>query len=288
MAVPPMAGTPCPQCQTPMPVGAVLCVQCGYSTQTGKKNKAADAPVSKSAAAARTAGTFLLGIAFSSIGALIGAAIWTVVAMTTGYSIGWIAWGVGVLAGIGMKLGYRNQSTSAGVAAASVALAGVLVAKVAIFGFVMYAVITGDTNDIDMQREYVKGNMTYQILEDRGISTEDYSEEEWESAYDEVSPRVDSMSDEEIREKWQAFRDAEEAEFDAAEAEQEELGTTNGEPIPDPEYEEIGGAEAAGAFGALLVAFFISMFGLFDLLFVFLAVSSAYKIAGRGAQVSET
>ncbi|TWT43699.1 hypothetical protein RAS1_00980 [Phycisphaerae bacterium RAS1] len=52
--------------------------------------------------AARVGGRFALGCLLSLVGALLGAALWAGVAVGTGYEIGYIAWGVGIAAGVGM------------------------------------------------------------------------------------------------------------------------------------------------------------------------------------------
>jgi hypothetical protein len=135
----PKKSTLCPSCRVPLATGAVICVACGYDVRKGEKlatKKGADAdddaPVKKAASAA----SFGRGALFSAIGAAIGAAIWAGVAIATQYEIGWIAWGLGALAGAGMALGHEDKDgTAAGVTAAGISLAGILVAKVAIYQY---------------------------------------------------------------------------------------------------------------------------------------------------------
>ena len=43
------------------------------------------------------------------IGGAVGAAIWAGIAIATDYEIGWIAWGVGVLAGFGVRAGSGGE-----------------------------------------------------------------------------------------------------------------------------------------------------------------------------------
>jgi hypothetical protein len=60
------------------------------------------------------------------IGSIIGAAVWAAVAYFTGYEIGWIAWGVGVLCGFGVAIGTRGQGgPPAGVLAVLLSLLGI-------------------------------------------------------------------------------------------------------------------------------------------------------------------
>lgn len=130
-----VSGT-CPSCKKPLKPGAVVCVACGFHTKQGKKLETAkgdDEPAQKSSALGATA-SFGRGALFSAIGALIGAGIWAGVAIGTGYEIGWIAWGLGGLAGLGMAYGHEdNDGTAAGITAAGISIVGILAAKFFIY-----------------------------------------------------------------------------------------------------------------------------------------------------------
>lgn len=68
----------------------------------------------------------------------IGAGIWAVIAYFTGFEIGWIAWVVGLLVGIGVALGNKNEgSVPAGVLAAVLAILSVVGGKYAMVRMVM-------------------------------------------------------------------------------------------------------------------------------------------------------
>ena len=56
------------------------------------------------------------GIAGGAMGALVGAAAWAVVTVLTGYQIGWMAVGVGFLAGIGTRFLGKGVDRSFGFA----------------------------------------------------------------------------------------------------------------------------------------------------------------------------
>lgn len=70
------------------------------------------------------------------IGGAAGAAIWAAVGFYTGYEVGWIAWGVGVLTGLGAMVGANilggGPSTATGVLAAVIALVAVGVGKLTV------------------------------------------------------------------------------------------------------------------------------------------------------------
>lgn len=57
------------------------------------------------------------------IGGIVGAALWAAITNATNREIGWIAWGVGGLVGLGARLGARDWAdTLAGIVAALVAI----------------------------------------------------------------------------------------------------------------------------------------------------------------------
>ena len=135
----------CPECGTAIPGNATLCVQCGYNIETGKQAKAASVRAAQAGAAARKmatgAGGFILGCVLSAVGALIGAAIWAGITIVSDYEIGWIAWILGLLAGGGMVLGYREKNLRAGVVAAGIAVLGIAAARIIIFLFLLSSAI---------------------------------------------------------------------------------------------------------------------------------------------------
>lgn len=276
----------CSQCGAEMPASACVCVSCGFNTGTGKALKAATVKkASKLGGAATLAGTFMLGCLLSGVGALLGAVVWVVIAIASGYELGIIAWGVGVVAGVGMTIGYRNHSAVAGLVAMGMAVIGLLVAKVGIFVFVIYAVITGNTNNIELQRAFVTAMVTEEILDDRGVFSDADRDEEWESAWDEAAGQVDAMNDDEVRIAWQEYRDLIES------GEVEDVGTVVDEGGPptdgavgDGRSATLGeGAEDESADG-WLGGFLATSFGIFDVLWFILAMGSAFKIASGGTE----
>ncbi len=69
-------------------------------------------------------GAFLAGL----IGAVLGAVGWAVIVAATGYEVGYVAWGVGLLVGYGAKLAGGNGKTI-GVACAVLALVSIFTGK---------------------------------------------------------------------------------------------------------------------------------------------------------------
>ncbi|MCG3136312.1 MAG: hypothetical protein HJJLKODD_00139 [Phycisphaerae bacterium] len=132
----------CPRCQQPMKAGQQLCVQCGFYLPSEQQYQPESQLKSQLTGAVRnvsaTVGPFMLGCLYSGAGALIGATIWCIIAIALKLEIGYVAWGLGVLAGIGMAKGYRNHNFRAGVVASIVAILGIVGAKAMVFIYVNY------------------------------------------------------------------------------------------------------------------------------------------------------
>jgi hypothetical protein len=81
-----------------------------------------------------------------AVGGAIGAAIWAGIAYFTGYEVGWIAWGVGALAGVGTMAGARESAGfMSGIVASAIALASLLAGK-----FVAGSMVLDDLGLSDM------------------------------------------------------------------------------------------------------------------------------------------
>jgi hypothetical protein len=131
----------CPSCRVPLAPNAVLCVACGYDTRkaqkltTKKGDDADDAPAKKSSALASGA-SFGRGVLCSAIGALIGAGVWAGIAIALRVEVGYVAIGLGALAGLGMAFGHEDKDgTLAGITAAAISIVGILAAKFFVFQY---------------------------------------------------------------------------------------------------------------------------------------------------------
>jgi hypothetical protein len=71
-------------------------------------------------------GNVLLGILAGSVAALIGAVIWAVITAATGFQIGFMAIGVGLLAGMGVRIGGQGSGALYSFIGAALALFGCL------------------------------------------------------------------------------------------------------------------------------------------------------------------
>lgn len=102
-----------------------------------------------------------LAIAAGLIAALLAGGAWAAIVLITNYEIGWAAWGIGALVGIAMARTTRNRSRGLAVAAATLALVGLVAGKA--------FVLTGSTGAVADQLmenpQYLQGAVAWQMYE---------------------------------------------------------------------------------------------------------------------------
>jgi hypothetical protein len=265
----------CPGCGRNTPAGAVICASCGYNTQTGKRlgeakvkkgGGGADAAMGALSAAGSLAGApiaILLCIIGGIIGGGIGAAVWAGISYNTGYEIGWIAWGVGALTGVGVLAAARGHAgTLTGLIAVCIAVGAVLVGKYTAVSMLVDDMIGEGGSKIVFNDDMLKAELARTVateFESKGtiyawpqdmnreeaFEPEDFPKPIWTEAM----RRWDKM-DPERREEWR--RDM-----------QDELRTFVAAAV-----KEEG---------------FLYTFSIFDILWFLLAIGSAYSL-GSGAK----
>jgi hypothetical protein len=178
-------------------------ISCGYNLTTGKQMRAASVTAAKAHKAARLAGNFMLGCVLSAAGALIGAILWAVVLYVTEYEIGWIAWILGVLAGWGMLLGYRERNMRAGVVAALFAVLGIAGARIMIIAFILSSAM-GDLTDSPGFRRLVLSFHRVQ-LQSYEMEIPPWEQDRYGELLEQHGAEVDALNDSAFAEEWQSF-----------------------------------------------------------------------------------
>ena len=279
-------------------------------------------PVTNPQAKPVEGGSFVKGLGLSLAFTFVGALVWFGIAAVADREHSWIALGVGVLAGLGMAKGYGSRNALSGLTASFIAILGIVVGKLFVFFLVLLPTFDRltDFDDPDGARERVVFNLTEQELRAKGIDPDedDYSERQWNEAEKAAQAKVDAMSDAAVEQADAAAR----AEWDKAELtellmfevlEEQGLDYADTNEAQDaaamktaeervarmtPEQQkaelerlsaeaEVEGEEEVGfAFKAIAysVLFFFTCFGLMDILFVVLAVASAFKVATAGTE----
>jgi len=98
------------------------------------------------------------------IGALIGASIWAAISHYASFEIGWIAWGIGILAGFGVRTASNHgECRSAGVVAVLCALIGLLGGKFAGAYLDVHSMSSG-TTEIEYE-QHAKAYLANDVVE---------------------------------------------------------------------------------------------------------------------------
>lgn len=180
--------------------------------------------------------------------AVIGGAIWAIISTTTGYEVGYVAWALGGLVGFAMSRSTTRRDAVAGGTAAALAISGLLVARILIGQFAL----GGDVYEQVLADEE---SMTQAVLLDMQINEE--FPQQVQAKYDAV-PQGDSLSDA----LWEEMLVAAAARLETMDEEQR--------------------AQLASQFTGVAVGSLamtdkvLAQLGMFDLLWAFLAVSTAW------------
>lgn len=171
----------CPSCGSGLVPGSVLCTICGYNKETGrttgKTMKSAAAAGAGSAAlgmaaslggaAAKKTGSLVLGAIGGVVGGAVGAAVWAGVAYGLHYEVGYIAWGIGFLVGVGVAaLSGGGGGLLTGLLAAVIALFSVFGGKYAAVSLVVNDVTKEITSSIRFTDEDAQLIMADQLIDD--------------------------------------------------------------------------------------------------------------------------
>ncbi len=198
------------------------------------------------------------------VGGVIGAIIWAVITTTTGYEVGWVAWGIGILVG-GLARAAGGSGQATGVMCALLALASIFVGK-------MVAARTAMNNFIE---EAAAEGLTEELYEEFMLDSDDFAKLQSEDEYPQFM--VDH-----------SYTDASEP----GDVTPEELDNFIREHVPDlrtlhqeqPDYMTWRQQEKQSVTRAMqqisLVEFVVDDLGLLDIVFAVLGLATAYRVGG--------
>lgn len=137
----------CPNCKSWVKEGQLLCTSCGFNLEEGKqirtrvqKEKAPkEAKVHSGGGGIPDAMAPVVWIVGAAVGGAAGAGLWYGVAIATEYEIGWIAWIVGILTGLGATIAARD---TAGMGSGLVACVAAILAICAGRYFAVSSILT--------------------------------------------------------------------------------------------------------------------------------------------------
>lgn len=222
-------------------------------------------------------GNFLKGYKMSNtravigsvIGAALGFAAWVAIAYFANYEIGWIAWGIGLLAGMGYAAGQGVGGAVGGVTAAVVSVLAIISAKAVVvqlqvndgFGLTEYVQMLEEDEPLTIS--YLADGVVEQYMEEgKPLSWPPNADLEYpESAEDYPSDVWAEASG-----QWSGMSQDEQAAFRA---------TTAENIVADMEAVQ----------GEVAMSWFKESFGMMDILFFGFAIVTAFKVgSGSGAE----
>lgn len=198
----------------------------------------------------REAGFPPLALAAGLVAALLGGGIWALIGIYGNLEVGWVAWGIGVMVGVAMAATTQLRTRQLAVAAAALALVGLLAGKAMTFA--------GSTGPIAAEMaaddEYMRGVMAWQLY---GAGALDPA---LQSSIQEAEARGDTLSDA----NWAGMLAAAGPRLDALSAGEREAMARE---VAGNMIRQMG-----------LVAGVRAQLSGFDLLWLFLALATAFRI----------
>ena len=208
----------------------------------------------------------MLPIVGGAIGGVLGAALWAAVAYFFNFEIGWLAWGIGVLVGIGTQkaadseLNFQTGAAAALIAVVSIAGGKYLAVQFAIDDALTEMAAGPEGVDDELAISYVADVVIEEHLEE-GLPVR------WPGGFAPENPAYESEYPVDV------WREADDR-FASLTLQQkndfkQEIADYVAEAMTDMRVE----AQQAG---------FKESFGMFDILFIALAIGSAFKLGSGG------
>ena len=194
-------------------------------------------------------GRTLLALLAGLVAALIGGGIWAGLVFATSLEIGWVAWGIGGLVGVAMARMTANRSKQLAMAAAGFAMLGLLAGK--IFIFLGSSGMIADAIEADPAS--LQGAVAWQMYDTRELDQATLAQ------VDAAQQAGDTLT----HATWATMTAQARSRLDA---------------MSEDERHDIAISAAQGFIGAVgLRAGVTAQLSLFDLLWVFLAVGTAFR-----------
>ncbi len=206
-----------------------------------------------------------------AIGGAVSAGIWTAIAYSTGYEIGWIAWFVGVIVGFCVRLAAGDdEGYGPGLTAVGIAVLALIIGKYATVSLL-----------VDKELGAAVGAMPQVTAENFQLGLCKEVVQEWTDAKKKMKwlPGKNAEVAKELLDYPQAARDEAKKRWDAKPAEEQQKLIAERQKVLD----EITRTLLAGA----KTEVFKSSFNGYDILFFILAIVSAFKV-GSGMQSDES
>jgi hypothetical protein len=206
-----------------------------------------------------------------ALAGFLGAMIWAGISYFTGFEIGWIAWGIGGMVGLGCVWGGKGSSNLLGLTAVVITLLSILAGKYA-------AVELSIRNEIGSEEEVLQNALA--ALQDDEVVVSYLADEiiEEQEARGETIKWPSGVNPEETSHQ----QDYPPAIWSKAASRWKEMPPEEQEEYREQLADQVR-ANVQAFMGNISSYGFLYSFGLMDLLFFGLAVTTAFKIAARGS-----
>jgi hypothetical protein len=155
---PPEQTVLCRRCGNALDSGATLCTRCGTFVSSGVNVQAVER--------VKTAGRLGLALVLSASAAVVGGVIWASLVAWLSVEVGYVAWGIGLLAGGAIALTTKERGMTTGLAAVGFALMGLLVGKALTISMVSDATMSTEVlKELSKDPDFMVGLVLYQMAE---------------------------------------------------------------------------------------------------------------------------
>jgi len=169
-----------------VPAGNVLCINCGHHLGIGVS--------AETVVRVRKAGRAGVALAVAGAASVVGGLVWAGIVVATGYEVGIVAWGIGLLCGVAIVLVTDERNERMGAAAAGLAFLGLLIGKLLI---VQWGVVPALAEEIASEPKYLYPIALDRMVEARELAPDEMAEMEADD--DEIPDAIQSSIEEKVK-----------------------------------------------------------------------------------------
>jgi hypothetical protein len=166
----------CPKCHVALKQSAVICIECGHNLKLGMN--------AKTVVKAKKAGSFSLAVSIAAVTAIASGMIWAGIALWVGMEIGYVAWLIGLAVGGSVIVMTDERSVRLGVVAVALAIGAIMLGKVV---YVSYALDDGMRKVLKSNPAILEGMITAEMIENNELD-EKYLK--WRETHFEITRQV--------------------------------------------------------------------------------------------------
>ncbi len=159
----------CPSCQAVVEADDVICTRCGHNLKLGFNVKTIDR--------AQVAERFGIALGVGTLAAFLAGALWAGIVVITKTQIGWVAIGVGFIAGIGIAMTTTERGPRITAAAGGTAVAGILIGKILMVSWAIGPLIVPTVMD---DPDFVAASILYDVIDGDEDALEQLDEKKFE------------------------------------------------------------------------------------------------------------